>query len=135
VDAQGFNFLFYIDDKLVSQLTDTDYPEGAVGLYAENIENSNTHVHFNTLTIREVKFSMMCTILEGGTVYVRSGPSKTYAQIATLSSGDTVQAKGRSSNQWIQIVVEGSDEPGWVSYSEGYMSCTPSVDLFPIVSP
>jgi len=135
VDAQGSHFLFYINDKLVGQVTDTDYPEGAVGFYAENIENSTTHVHFNTLTIREVKFSMMCNILEGGTVNVRTGPSKTNPQIAILSGGDTVQAKGISSNQWIQIVVEGSNEPGWVSYSEGYMSCTPSVDVFPIVSP
>jgi hypothetical protein len=135
VDAQGSHFLFYINDKLVGQVTDTDYPGGAVGFYAENIENSNTHVHFNTLTIREVKFSMMCNILEGGTVYVRSGPSKTYPQIAILSSGDTAQAKGISSNQWIQIVVEGSNEPGWVSYSEGYMSCTPSVDVFPVINP
>ena len=77
----------------------------------------------------------MCNILEGGTVNVRTGPSKTYPQIAVLSSGDTVQAKGISSSQWIQIVVEGSDEPGWVSYSEGYMSCTPSVDVFPVINP
>ena len=135
VDIQGSNFLFYVNDKLVGQVTDTDYPEGSVGLYAENIENTNTHVHYNTLSIREVKFSMMCSVLEGLTVYVRSGPSQTYPQIAVLSSGDTVQAKGRSSNQWIQIVVEGSSDPGWVSYSEGYMSCTPSVDLFPVINP
>jgi len=135
VDAQGFNFSFYVNDKLVGQLTDADYPDGTVGLYAENLENAKTHIHFNTLTVREVKFSMMCNILEGMTVNVRSGPSKTSPKIADLSSGDTVQAKGISSSQWIQIVVEGSDQPGWVSYSEGYMSCTPSVDLFPIVTP
>ena len=66
---------------------------------------------------------------------VRTGPSKTNPQIAVLSSGDTVQALGKSPNNWIQIVVEGSNEPGWVSYSEGYMTCTPSVDLFPVVNP
>jgi hypothetical protein len=135
VDAQGSNFLFSINDRLVGQVTDTDFPEGTVGLYAENIENTNTHVHFNTLTVREVNFSMTCTIPEGGTVYVRSGPSQTFPQIGVLSGGDTVQALGISSNQWIQIVVEGSDEPGWVSFFEGFITCTPSVDLFPIVSP
>src|SRR3990172_2079080 len=62
VDAQGFNFLFYINDKLVGQVIDADYPDGTVGLYAENLENTKTHIHFNTLTVREVKFSMMCTI-------------------------------------------------------------------------
>ena len=135
VDAQGSSFLFSINDRLVGQVTDADYADGAVGLYAENIENTNTHVHFDTLTIRDVTFTLMCTISEGGTVNVRSGPSQTFPQTGLLSSGDTVKALGKSSNNWIQIVVEGSTEPGWVSYSDGYMSCTPSVDLFPVVSP
>src|SRR5688572_6129053 len=106
VDTQGSNFLFSINDRLVGQVTDADYPEGSVGFYAENLENSNTHVHFNTLTIREVKLSFLCTISEGGTVNVRTGPSKTNPQIAVLSSGDTVQALGKSPGNWIQIVVE-----------------------------
>ena len=55
VDAQGSNFLFSINDRLVGQVTDADYPEGTVGLYAENIENTNTHVHFDTLTIRNLE--------------------------------------------------------------------------------
>jgi SH3 domain-containing protein len=135
VDAQGTSFLFSINGRLVGQVTDSDYSEGEIGLYAENLENSTTHVHFDTLSIREVKFSLMCNITEGGTVNVRTGPSKTYPQIAVLSSGDTVKALGKSPNQWIQIVLEGSDETGWVSYSEGYMSCTPTADLFPVVSP
>jgi len=133
VDAQGPNFLFTINDVLVGQVSDADYSEGEIGLYAENLTNTNTHVHFNTLTVRSVKFALLCSINEGGTVYVRSGPSQTFATIGTLSSGDTVRALGKSANQWIQIVVEGSTEPGWVSYSEGYMSCSPSVDLFPAV--
>jgi hypothetical protein len=133
VDAQGSNFLFSINDVLVSQVIDPDYSEGEIGLYTENLTNTNTHVHFNTLSVRGVKFSLMCSINEGGTVYVRTGPSQTFPTIGTLSSGDTVRALGKSSNQWIQIIVEGSAEPGWVSYSEGYMTCTPSVDLFPVV--
>jgi len=139
VDAQGSHFLLYVNDKLVGQVTDADYAEGTVGLYAENLENVKTHIHFNTLSVREVKFSMMCTVLDGGTVYVRSGPSKSNPQVGILSSGDTVQAKGISSNQWIQVIVEGSNEPGWVSWSDAairrILSCTPSVDLFPIVNP
>ena len=139
VDAQGSHFLLYVNDKLVGQVTDADYAEGTVGLYAENLENVKTHIHFNTLSVREVKFSMMCSVLDGGTVYVRSGPSKSNPQVGILSSGDTVQAKGISSNQWIQVIVEGSNEPGWVSWSDAairrILSCTPSVDLFPIVNP
>ena len=135
VDAQGSSFLFSINDQLVGQVTDPDYAEGTVGLYAENLENTNTHVHFDALSIRDVAFTLMCTISEGGTVYVRSGPSQTFPQTGLLSSGDTVKALGKSSTNWIQIELEGSDQPGWISYSEGYMTCTPSVDLFPVVSP
>jgi len=132
VDAKGSNFLFTINGQLVAQLTDSDYADGEIGFYAENVENVNTHIHFGKLTVREVKYSYMCNVA-GGNLYVRSGPGKTFAQIGLLSDGDTVKALGISSNNWIKIVVEGSDAPGWVSYSDGFMSCTPTVDFFPIV--
>ena len=134
VDAQGSNFLFHINDQLVSQVTDPDYPGGEVGFYVESFDVPNVHIHFDKLTIRDLTLDLVCNI-RGGTVYVRTGPGKTYAQIAVLSDGDTVQALGISPNQWIKISVQGSTAPGWVSYSEGYMSCTPTVDLFPIVKP
>jgi len=135
VDAQGSNFLFSINDRLVGQVTDADYPEGTVGFYAENLENTNTHVHFDTLTIRDVKFSLSCSINDG-TFNVRSGPSKTFAQLAVFSTGDTLVPLGVSPDrEWIQIRMEGSETPGWISYSEGLMSCTPSIELFPIISP
>ena len=132
VDAKGSNFLFTINDRLVTQITDSDYPAGEIGFFAENLENVNTHIHFGQLTVREVKYTYMCNVA-GGTLYVRSGPGKTFAQIGLLSDGDTVQALGISPNQWIKIVLEGSDAPGWVSYSEGFMNCTPTVDFLPIV--
>jgi SH3 domain-containing protein len=134
VDAQGSNFLFHINDQLVSQVTDPDYPGGEIGFYVESFDVTNVHIHFDKLIIRDLALDLVCNI-SGGTVNVRTGPGKTYAQIAVLSDGDTVQALGISPNQWIKIRVNGSNDPGWVSYSEGYMSCTPTVDLFPIVSP
>src|SRR5688572_26506973 len=93
VDAKGPNFLFTINDQLVAQITDSDYPAGEIGFYAENLENANTHVHFGKLTVREAKYSLMCNVV-GGTLYVRSGPGKTFAQIGLLSDGDTVKALG-----------------------------------------
>ena len=135
VDATGPNFLLYINDQRVDQVTDTSYQSGEVGLYAENIDSPGIHIHFDAFTLRDLKLDMTCTINEGGTVNVRTGPSKTNPQIAVLSSGDIVTALGISPNQWVQIIVEGSNDPGWVSYSEGYMSCTPSIDLFPVVNP
>ncbi len=137
VDAQGPNFFFHINDHLVGQVTDPDYASGEVGFYVESFDSPNTHIHFDTLTIRDFEISLLCNV-NAMALNVRSGPSKTYPQIAILSSGDTVQAKGISSNQWIQIVVKGSNEPGWVSWSDPnirrVMSCTPSVDLFPVVT-
>jgi Bacterial SH3 domain len=134
VDAQGSNFLFHINDQLVGQVTDPDYASGEIGFYVESFDSPNTHIHFDTFTIRDVELTLTCAV-KGGTLYVRSGPSKTYPQISLLADGDKVQALGVSPNQWIKIKVEGSDEPGWVSYSEGYLSCTPTIDLFPVVGP
>jgi hypothetical protein len=31
--------------------------------------------------------------------------------------------------------VQGSDQPGWVSFSEGLLACTPTIDLFPTINP
>ena len=132
VDAQGPNFLFHINDQLVGQVTDPDYTSGEIGFYVESFDSPNTHIHFDNFTIQDLTLSLSCAV--NGTVNVRNGPGKTYAQVAVLSVGDTVQALGISSNQWIKIIVEGSDQPGWVSYSDGYMTCTPTVDLFPQVS-
>jgi hypothetical protein len=134
VDAQGSNFFFHINGRLVAQITDPDYASGEVGFYVESFDSPNTHIHFDTLTIRDVELALTCAV-SGGTLYVRSGPGKTYPQTALLSDGDTVEALGISANQWIKIVVKESDDPGWVSYDDGFMSCTPTVDLFPIVNP
>ena len=134
VDAQGSNFLFHLNDQLVAQASDPDYASGEIGFYVESFDSPNTHIHFDHLVIRDVSLDLTCSI-QGGTAYVRNGPGKTFAQVAVLSDGDTVKALGISANQWIKIIVAGSTQPGWVSYSEGYMACTPSVDLFPIVSP
>ena len=132
VDAQGPNFLFHINDQLVSQVTDADYAGGEIGFYVESFDATNAHIHFDKFTIEDLSLTLTCNI-DGGTVYVRNGPGKNFAQTTVLSDGDVVKALGKSPNQWIKIIVEGNSEPGWVSYSEGYMSCTPSLDLFPVV--
>ena len=136
VDAQGPNLFFHLNDQLVGQVTDPDYASGEIGFYVESFDSPNTHIHFDTFTIRDLELSLTCTVVNDGTLNVRSGPSKTFSQIAVLSNGDTVEALGISPDGlWIKINVEGSEEPGWVGYTEGFLSCTPSIDLFPIVSP
>jgi hypothetical protein len=134
IDAQGPNFLFDLNEQLVAQATDAEYASGEIGFYVETFDSQNVHIHFDKLTIQDLPLDLACKVNQG-TVYVRSGPSKTYSQVAILSEGDTLKALGMSPNLWIKIKVEGSDKPGWVSYSEGYMACTPSIDLFPPASP
>lgn len=135
VDAQGPNFFFHINDRLVAQITDPDYTSGEVGFYVESFDSPNTHIHFDTFTIRDLELSLTCNVADNATLYVRSGPSKTFPQISVLSGGDPVEPLGANADRtWIKIRLEGSDDPAWVSYSDGYLSCTPSVDLFPVVN-
>ncbi|HVF24971.1 MAG TPA: SH3 domain-containing protein [Anaerolineales bacterium] len=136
VDAQGSNLFFHINDQLVGQVTDSDYASGEVGFYVESFDSPNTHIHFDTFAIRDLELSLVCTVVNEGTLNVRSGPSRTSPQIAVLSNGDTVEAEGISPDgAWIKISMEGSEDPGWVGYTEGFLSCTPGIDLFPIVNP
>jgi hypothetical protein len=136
VDAQGSDFLFHINDKLVGQVSDAEYTGGEIGFYVESFDSPQTHIHFDQLTIRDLELPLRCSVINQGTLYVRTGPGKTYAQIAVLSDGDTVQSLGISPDrEWIKIRLEGSEGPGWVGNTEGYLSCTPSIDLFPTVNP
>ncbi|HEY6074832.1 MAG TPA: SH3 domain-containing protein, partial [Anaerolineales bacterium] len=134
VDAQGANFLFHLNDKLISQVTDASYPSGEIGFYVETLDATNAHIHFDNFIIRELTLDLTCKV-NGGTLYVRNGPGKTNAQVAILNDGDVVKALGISANKWVKIVVKGSEQPGWVSYDDGFMACTPSINLFPIVNP
>jgi len=55
VDAGGSNFAFHINQEVVAQITDADYARGETGFYVETVDEPLTHVHFDTLTIREVE--------------------------------------------------------------------------------
>ncbi len=55
VDTQGANFTFYINDKLVGQLTDKDYAKGEVGLYVQTFDATNVHIHFDTLSVLKLE--------------------------------------------------------------------------------
>lgn len=135
VDAQGPNFFFHINDRLVGQVTDPDYASGEVGFYVESFDSSNTHIHFNTLTVRNVELSMMCDV-NALALYVRSGPGKIYSSSSVLTNGDTVQPLGLSPDgDWLKIKVEGGEHQGWVFNSEGFVSCNAPVDLLPTVGP
>jgi Bacterial SH3 domain len=134
VDAQGANFFFHINDHLVGQVTDPDYAGGEIGLYAESFDATDIHIHYDTLTIRDVQLSLICNI-NAEKLYVRSGPGKTYPPIALLTTGNTVEPLGVSPDrQWIKIKVKGNEDLGWIFTSEAFVTCNASIDLLPTVS-
>jgi hypothetical protein len=135
LDAQGPSFLFHINERLVGQVTDPDYASGEVGFYVESFDSPNTHIHFDTLTIRDFEISMLCDVT-ALTLNVRSGPGKSFSSSAFLSNGATVEPVGISPDgAWIKIKVNGSDDGGWVSNSSSFLSCNADVDLLPVVNP
>jgi len=54
VDAQGANFVLYINDQRVGQASDADYASGAVGFYVQTFDATNLHVHFDSITIKKM---------------------------------------------------------------------------------
>ena len=57
VDAQGANFSFYINNRLVSQVTDEEYAVGEIGLFVQTFDATHTHIHFDELTVRSFEGS------------------------------------------------------------------------------
>ena len=135
VDAQGPNFLFHINDRLVGQVTDADYASGEVGFYVESLDVPNVHIHFDKLIIRNFEVSIACNV-DAQALNVRSGPGKAYSSFAFLSNGDSIQPLGRSAdNQWIKIKINGTEDQGWVANSSGFLSCNAPVKLLPVIKP
>jgi hypothetical protein len=135
VDAQGDNFFLHINDRLVAEFSDPDYASGEVGFYVESFDSPNTHIHFNTLTVRDVELSVSCDV-NAGALYVRSGPGTTYSSLAVLSDGDTVEPLGISPDkQWIKIKAEDGQDQAWIFNSEGFVTCNAPVELLPTVNP
>jgi formylglycine-generating enzyme required for sulfatase activity/tRNA A-37 threonylcarbamoyl transferase component Bud32 len=58
VDADGSDFTFHINGQVVAQISDADYASGEVGFYVENFDESLTHVHFETFSIRPVQAAL-----------------------------------------------------------------------------
>jgi hypothetical protein len=52
VDAQGSNFFLHVNDHFVDEVNDPAYASGELGFYVESFDSPSTHIHFNTLTIR-----------------------------------------------------------------------------------
>jgi len=54
VDAGGPSLSFSINGQVVSQISDSDYGIGDVGFYVETFDEERAHIHFDSLTIRQL---------------------------------------------------------------------------------
>ena len=135
VDANGSNFTFRINDELVSQVTDTDYAIGEVGLYVQTFDITNAHVHFDELTISTFEPSLACDVMVIR-LNVRSGPGTEYSSSTFLSTGDTIEPLGRSADgDWLLIALNGNENQSWVRNATRFLSCNAAVDILPVTSP
>lgn len=133
VDAQGANFSFHINDRLVTQVTDPDFASGEVGLYAQTFDSAHTHIHFDSLTVLDFEAPLVCTV-KALALNLRTGPGTGYSSSTFLTRDDVVQPLGvNSDGDWIKVGMGGSEEQGWVSRE--YLSCTVELDQLPLALP
>ena len=51
VSANGSTFFFYINGKLVGEVSDPDYASGEVGLFVQTIDSPDALIHFDSIII------------------------------------------------------------------------------------
>ena len=135
VDAKGSTFFLHINGQLVDQVNDPDYVDGEVGLYVQAFDSLGAHIHFDTLTIWDFKAPALCSVITEA-LNVRNGPGKSFASPITLVLGDSIEPIGRSvDSEWLLVQIDGSDQQGWVAYSEKWLSCIMSAADLPVIEP
>ncbi len=55
VDAKGQDFFLRINNQLVAEVSDPDYAGGEAGFFVQTFDIPRVHIHFDTLTIRQVQ--------------------------------------------------------------------------------
>jgi hypothetical protein len=134
VDAKGPTFYLHINNRLITQVSDSDYAQGETGLFVQTLDIDRVHVHFDTITLRQVDVPVFCTIIVER-LNVRSGPNTTAPPIDSLPYGSHLEAQGRSADgQWIRTVLA-NNQQGWVNYSDKLLSCTSAVADLPVILP
>ncbi|HRV91256.1 MAG TPA: SUMF1/EgtB/PvdO family nonheme iron enzyme [Anaerolineae bacterium] len=54
VDANGEDFVFYINDEPMIRIQDDAYDSGEIGFFLETFDETLAHIHYDTLTVRKV---------------------------------------------------------------------------------
>lgn len=134
VDVMGSKFTFHINDHSVSQINDPDYASGEVGFFVETFDGPRAHIHYDSLTIREVEAPPpLCTVVTRA-LNLRNGPGIAYnPPIIVLTTGTRLEALARNRDgTWLQARVQGGSQTGWLSAAATYVSCDISVADLPL---
>jgi uncharacterized protein YgiM (DUF1202 family) len=137
VDAQGSTFSLHINDRLVAQISDSDYASGEIGFYVQTFDGKQAHIHFDELTISDFEAPSLCKVIVTGTgLNLRGGPGSTSPFIVSLPAGETLEPLGHSlDGNWLNVRVEATAQTGWVSSSDKFVSCNRDSSLLPIIIP
>jgi hypothetical protein len=136
VDARADGFTFHINGETVAQLRDADYASGEVGFFVQTLDNQKTHIHFETITIREVELPQMVCNLVAQSVNLRSGPSRDFRRLTTLLRGDEFEPLERTQNGlWIRVRLGDSDQEGWIANDRDYAECNIPIEDLPVSEP
>ncbi len=58
IDAQGDEIIFHINGRPLLGVTDVAAAEGGIGFIVETLDETRAHVHYDTLTVRDVEADM-----------------------------------------------------------------------------
>ncbi len=136
VDAQGEAFTFHINGEQVARLRDGDYAGGEVGFFVQTLDNTKAHIHYETITIREVELLQWACRVVVQSVNLRSGPGTNFRRLTTLLLGDQFEPLERTSNGlWIKARLEEGGLEGWVANDRAYAECNVAVGDLPVTGP
>ena len=136
IDARGEAFTFHINGEPVARLRDDAYTHGEVGFYVQTFDNSKAHIHFDTITIREVEIPQLLCNVVVQSVNMRSGPGKDFRRLNTFVLGDQFEPIGLTPDGlWIQVRVEEGGQLGWVANDRPYAACNGPIEDLPISEP
>ena len=135
VDMYGSSLSFYINGKLVGQVTDADYASGEVGFYVQTLDATNVHIHYDELTIREFKPALVCTV-KALALNVRSGPGTNFGSFTVITKDSTFTPTGRSTDgKWLKLTLDGTNDQGWVSTLTENITCVGAIASLPVATP
>jgi hypothetical protein len=137
LDAQGSTFSLHINDRLVAEVSDGDYPNGEVGFYVQTLDIPQAHVHFDEFTISEFEAPTLCKVVSTGSgLNLRKGPGSSSPVIVSVHAAEVLEPLGHSlDGEWLNIRVQASGQVGWVSSSDKFVSCNTKNSRLPIIVP